>query len=144
MRHSRSIVALVVAAAALPAQGPTFLVSRSADRLFICSILADSIPSSVGRAQLPAAKPRGELTLIRTPIDAELGRLIHSSVLIRPDGSADTTTIVVIGTADSAYLRDFTRTMARIPFVAPMVNGCAVWGRYWLQIERSGVYRERP
>lgn len=146
MRHdlARSIVALFYAAAALPAQGPPYLLTRSADRLTICSILADSFPSNVARGQLPAAKPRGELTLVRTPIDAELGRVIHSSVLVRPDGGADTTTVVVIGTADSAYRRDFTRTMARIPFLAPMVNGCAVWGRFWLEIERDGEFRERP
>ena len=88
--------------------------------------------------------PRGQVTLVRTPTDAELGRAVRSSVLVRPDGRADTTTVELIGTSDAGYRRDFTRTMSRTSFLAPMVKGCPVWGRYSLALERNGLFRELP
>jgi len=137
----RAIIALLAAATALPAQRPSL---ASADSLSRCSALADSLRAAVAHDQLPIARPRGELTLVRTPSDAQLGRAIRSSVLVQPDGRADTTTVVITGTEDAAYRRDFTRTMARSYFHAPSVLGCRVWGHYWIALERDGVFRSPP
>ena len=140
----RAIIALLAAATALPAQRPPLATPSAADSLSRCSVLADSLRATVAFDQLPAARPRGELTLVRTPSDAQLGRAIRSSVLVQPDGRADTTTVVITGTDDAAYRRDFTRTMARSYFHAPSVLGCRVWGHYWIALERDGVFRSPP
>lgn len=141
---ARVICALLTAVAPLSAQRAHAHVQTADDSAATCSILADSLLSLVPREQLPAAKPRGELTLLRTPTDAQLGRAIHSSVLVQPDGRADTTSVVVTGTDDLAYRRDFARAMDRTAFHAPIVNGCRVWGSFWLALGHDGVFRSRP
>jgi len=106
-----------------------------------CASFADSLRASTAADKLPIARPRGEMTLLRTPRDAALGRVIRSSVLVSPDGNADTTTVDISGTTDSAYRRDFMRTIARTQFHPPIVTGCRVWGWYWIALSSEGHYR---
>lgn len=121
------------------------MATRAAsESTYSCIALADSLRATVARDKLPVAMPRGEVTLVRTPVDAQLGRAIRSSVLVHPDGQADTTTVVITGTTDDAYRRDFIRTVARASFRAPVIRGCRVWGSYWIAVANDGHYRSPP
>ncbi|MFN2566643.1 MAG: hypothetical protein ABR499_16725 [Gemmatimonadaceae bacterium] len=69
--------------------------------------------------------------------------MVRTMFIVRPDGSADTASVVIEGTSDPEYRPAMVRVLARQRFAAPTVHGCPAWRRGDIVIlgVRRGVIR---
>ena len=108
-----------------------------------CAGVTDSL-LALPPEQLPLARPVGRPRPPRPPRDAVGGVPVWTRFIVRPDGTADTATVLVEGTQDLNYRRAMVRLLTRERFEVPTVQGCLVWGRGDIMVVGIPVTRVRP
>jgi hypothetical protein len=114
------------ASAAPSPAAPTALASAADSAR--CVRVADSL-LALSPDELPVSRPVGHPRLPRPRADAGTTVLVRTRFIVRPEGTADTATVVVEGASDPNYRQAMVRLLARQRFEVPMVQGCPVSGR---------------
>jgi hypothetical protein len=128
------ISALAVAACASRAGGPT-LISEP------CAALADTVSKYVSVDALPLAHIVGNPRLPRTPAVLGPGDSAYVEFLVRPDGMADTSTVLVNGASDPEFLRSAVAFAAESRFVPAQSQGCPMMSKYNLVVKSGAATR---
>jgi hypothetical protein len=136
------LLAPLLLVACARAQPATAAVSAPADPR--CVAVADSVAASTSLAGLGlAARPRA-VRLPRLGADVAPGASVAVTVLVRPDGTADTTRLEIRGTADSRYAAEVRRVLASTRFEPVRLAGCAVPGRFTFVTTRTRTAAGAP
>jgi hypothetical protein len=128
------ISALAVAACASRARGPA-LISEP------CAALADTVSKYVSVDALPLAHIVGNPRLLRTPAILGPGDSAFVEFLVRPDGMADTSTVLVNGASDPEFLRSAVAFAAESRFVPAQSQGCPMMSKYNLVVKSGAATR---
>jgi hypothetical protein len=116
--------ALAIAACASRTRGPA-LVSEP------CAAVADSVSKYVSVDALPLAHLVGNPRLPRTPaMVGGPGDSTYVEFLVRPDGMADTSTVLVSGASDPEFRRSAVAFAAESQFMPAQAQGCPMMSKY--------------
>ena len=127
------ISALSVAACA--SRGPALMVTAP------CAALADTVSKYVSVDALPLAHIVGNPPLPRTPAVLGPGDSAYVEFLVRPDGMADTSTVLVSGASDPAFVRSAVAFAAENRFVPAQSQGCPMMSKYNLVVKSRAAMR---
>jgi hypothetical protein len=100
-----------------------------------CAALADTVSKYVSVDALPLAHIVGNPRLPRTPAVLGPGDSAYVEFLVRPDGLADTSTVLVSGASDPAFLRSAVAFAAESRFVPAQARGCPLMSKYNLVVK---------
>ena len=128
-----AISALAIAACA--SRGGPSLVTEP------CAALADSVSKYVSVDALPLAHIVGNPRLPRTPAVLGPGDSAYVEFLVRPDGLADTNTVLVSGTSDPEFLRNAVAFAAESRFTPAQAQGCPMMSKYNLVVKSRPTTR---
>ena len=129
-----AISTLATAACASGARGPTLVTEP-------CAALADSVSKYVSVDALPLAHIVGNPRLPRTPAMLGPGDSAYVEFLVRPDGLADTSTVLVSGASDPEFLRGAVAFAAESRFVPAQAQGCPLMSKYNLVVKSRATTR---
>jgi hypothetical protein len=129
-----AISALAIVACASRPRGPG-LVSEP------CAALADSVSKYVSVDALPLAHIIGNPQLPRTPAMLGPGDSAYVEFLVRPDGLADTSTVLVSGASDPEFLRSAVAFAADSRFMPAQAQGCPMMSKYNLVVKSRATTR---
>ena len=129
-----AISTLATAACASGARGPTLVTEP-------CAALADSVSKYVSVDALPLAHIVGNPRLPRTPAVLGPGDSAYVEFLVRPDGLADTSTVLVSGASDPEFLRGAVAFAAESRFVPAQAQGCPLMSKYNLVVKSRATTR---
>ena len=123
-----AISALAIAACASRTRGPTLVTEP-------CAALADTVSKYVSVDALPLAHIVGNPRPPLTPAMLGPGDSAYVEFLVRPDGLADTSTVVVSGASDPEFLRGAVAFAAESQFVPAQSHGCPMMSKYNLVVK---------
>lgn len=106
-----------------------------------CAALADSVSKYVSVDALPLAHIVGNPRLPRTPAVLGPGDSAYVEFLVRPDGLADTNTVLVSGTSDPEFLRNAVAFAAESRFTPAQAQGCPMMSKYNLVVKSRPTTR---
>jgi hypothetical protein len=129
-----AISALAIAACASRTGGPTLVTEP-------CAALADTMSKYVSVDALPLAHIVGNPRLPRTPAMLGPGDSAYVEFLVRPDGLADTSTVVISGASDPEFLRGAVAFAAESQFVPAQSHGCPMMSKYNLVVKSRATSR---
>jgi hypothetical protein len=129
-----AVPALAILACASRTRGPT-LISEP------CAALADTVSKYVSLDALPLAHLIGNPSLPRTPSRLGPGDSAYVEFLVRPDGLADTSTVLVSGASDPGFLRSAVAFAAGSRFVPAQAQGCPMMSKYNLVLKSRAATR---
>lgn len=129
------ISALAVAACASRTRGPALMVTEP------CAALADTVSKYVSVDALPLAHIVGNPPLPRTPGVLGPGDSAYVEFLVRPDGLADTSTVLVSGVSDPDFVRSVVAFAAESRFVPAQSQGCPMMSKYNLVVKSRAATR---
>jgi len=129
-----AISALSIAACASGTRGPVLVTEP-------CAALADSVSKYVSVDALPLAHIVGNPSLPRTPAVLGPGDSAYVEFLVRPDGLADTSTVLVSGASDPEFLRSAVAFAADSRFIPAQARGCPMMSKYNLVVKSRATTR---
>ena len=129
-----AISALSIAACASRTRGPALVTEP-------CAALADSVSKYVSVDALPLAHIVGNPSLPRTPAVLGPGDSAYVEFLVRPDGLADTSTVLVSGASDPEFLRSAVAFAADSRFIPAQARGCPMMSKYNLVVKSRATTR---
>ncbi len=129
-----AISTLAIVACASRPGGPTLVTEP-------CAALADSVSKYVSVDALPLAHVVGNPRLPRTPAVLGPGDSAYVEFLVRPDGLADTSTVLVSGASDPEFLRSAVAFAAESRFVPAQAQGCPMMSKYNLVVKSRATTR---
>jgi hypothetical protein len=129
-----AISALAITACASRTRGPSLVTEP-------CAALADSVSKYVSVDALPLAHIVGNPRLPRTPAVLGPGDSAYVEFLVRPDGLADPSTVVVGGASDPEFLRSAVAFAAESRFVPAQAQGCPMMSKYNLVVKSRATTR---
>jgi hypothetical protein len=106
-----------------------------------CAALADTVSKYVSMDALPLAHIVGSPRLPRTPAMLGPGDSAYVEFLVRPDGLADPSSVVVTGASDPEFLRSAVAFAAESRFVPAQSQGCPMMSRYDLVVKSRAATR---
>lgn len=112
--------------------------SRTSGRALItepCAALADTVSKYVSVDALPLAHIVGNPRLPRTPALLGPGDSAYVEFLVRPDGLADTSTVLVSGASDPEFRRSAVAFAAESRFTPAQAQGCPMMSKYNLVVK---------
>ena len=129
-----AISALAIAACASGRGAPMVMTGP-------CAALADTVSKYVSVDALPLAHIVGSPHLPRTPAMLGPGDSAYVEFLVRPDGLADTSTVLVSGASDPEFLRSAVAFAAESRFVPAQSQGCPMMSKYNLVVKSRAATR---
>jgi hypothetical protein len=129
-----ALSALTIAACASRTRGPSLVAEP-------CAALADTVSKYVSVDALPLAHIVGNPPLPRTPSGLGPGDSAYVEFLVRPDGLADPSTVVVSGASDPEFLRSAVAFAAESRFVPAQAQGCPMMSKYSLVVKSRAATR---
>ena len=129
------LLALGIAACASGARGPAMTVTEP------CAALADTVSKYVSLDALPLAHIVGNPQLPRTPAVLGRGDSAYVEFLVRPNGLADTSTVMVSGASDPEFVRSAAAFAAESRFVPAESEGCPTMSKYNLVVKYGAATR---
>ena len=129
-----AISALSIAACASRTRGPALVTEP-------CAALADSVSKYVSVDALPLAHIVGNPSLPRIPAVLGPGDSAYVEFLVRPDGLADTSTVLVSGASDPQFLRRAVAFAADSRFIPAQAQGCPMMSKYNLVVKSRATTR---
>jgi hypothetical protein len=130
-----AISALSTAACASRTRGPALTMTEP------CAALADTVSKYVSVDALPMAHIVGNPQLPRTPALLGPGDSAFVEFLVRPDGLADTSTVLVSGARDPEFVRSAVAFAAESRFVPAQLQGCPMLSKYNLVVKSRAATR---
>jgi hypothetical protein len=115
--------ALAIAGCASRTSGPALITEP-------CAALADTVSKYVSVDALPLAHIVGNPRLPRTPALLGPGDSAYVEFLVRPDGLADTSTVLVSGASDPEFVRSAIAFAAESRFTPAQAQGCPMMSKY--------------
>jgi hypothetical protein len=106
-----------------------------------CAALADSVSKYVSVDALPLAHIVGNPNLPRTPAMLGPGDSAYVEFLVRPNGLADTSTVLVSGASDPEFVRSAVAFAAESRFVPAQAQGCPLMSKYNLVVKSRAATR---
>ena len=106
-----------------------------------CADLSDSVSKYVSADAFPLAHIVGNRRLPRTPALLGSGDSVYVEFLVRPDGLADTSTVMIGGATDPEFLRTAVAFAAQSRFMPGQSQGCPVLSRYNLVLKPPATTR---
>ena len=119
-----AVSALAITACASGTRGPALTMTEP------CAALADTVSKYVSVDALPLAHIVGTPRLPPAPALLGPGDSAYVEFLVRPDGLADTTTVLVSGTTDREFARSSVAFAAESRFVPAQSQGCPMLSKY--------------
>jgi hypothetical protein len=101
-----------------------------------CAAVANTVSKYVSEDALPAAQLVGDESL-RAPAFTHPGDSVEVDFVVLPNGTADTSSVQIIGVGDQKFARSAVRFAAENRFTPAQVGGCYVVSRYSV-VMRSG------
>ena len=129
-----AISALAITGCASRTRGP-ILISEP------CAALADSVSKYVSVDALPLAHIVGNPRVPGTPAMLGPGDSAYVEFLVRPDGLADTSTVLVTGASDPEFLRSAVAFAAESRFEPAQSQGCPMMSKYNLVVKARATTR---
>ena len=129
-----ALSALTIAACASRGSAPSLVPEP-------CAALADSMSKYVSIDALPLAHIVGNPRLPSTPATLGHGDSAYVEFLVRPDGLADPTTVVVSGASDPEFARSAVAFAAASRFVPAQAQGCPMMSKYNLVVKSRAATR---
>jgi hypothetical protein len=129
-----AISSLAIAACASRTRGPALVTEP-------CAALADSVSKYVSVDALPLAHIVGNPRPPRAPAVLGPGDSAYVEFLVRPDGLADTSTVVVSGASDPEFLRSAVAFAAESQFTPAQAKGCPMMSKYNLVVKSRATTR---
>jgi hypothetical protein len=123
-----AISTLAIAACASRTRGPSLVTEP-------CVALADTVSKYVSVDALPLAHLVGNPRLPRTPAMLGPADSAYIEFLVRPDGMADTSTVVVSGASDPEFVRSAVAFAAESQFEPAQSHGCPMMSKYDLVLK---------
>lgn len=123
-----AVSALAIAACASRTRAPSPVAEP-------CAALADTVSKYVSLDALPLAHIVGNPSLPRTPGMLGPGDSAYVEFLVRPDGLADTSTVVVSGASDPEFVRSAVAFAAESQFEPAQSRGCPMMSKYNLVVK---------
>jgi hypothetical protein len=123
-----AISALAIAGCASRTRGPALITEP-------CAALADTVSKYVSVDALPLAHIVGNPRLPRTPALLGPGDSAYVEFLVRPDGLADTSTVLVSGASDPEFRRSAVAFAAESRFMPAQAQGCPMMSKYNLVVK---------
>ena len=106
-----------------------------------CASLADTVSKYVSLDALPLAHIVGNPRLPRTPAVFGPGDSAYVEFLVRPDGMADTSTVLVSGASDPEFVRSAVAFAEESRFVPAQLQGCPMMSKYNLVVKSRAATR---
>ena len=116
-------------------------VVMTPERAARCADLSDSVSKYVSADAFPLAHIVGNQRLPRIPALLGPGDSVYVEFLVRPDGLADTSSVMIGGAADPEFLRSAVAFAAQSRFMPAQSQGCPVLSRYNLVIKPRATTR---
>jgi hypothetical protein len=129
------ISALAVAACASGMRGPAMTMTEP------CAALADTMSKYVSVDALPLAHIVGNPRLPQPPAVLGPGDSAYVEFLVRPDGMADTSTVLISGASDPGFVRSAVAFAAESRFVPAQAQGCPMMSKYNLVVKSHSTTR---
>ena len=129
-----AISSLAIAACASRPRGPALITEP-------CAALADTVSKYVSVDALPLAHIVGTPRLLRTPAMLGPGDSAYVEFLVRPDGLADTSTVLVSGASDPEFVRSAVAFAAESRFIPAQAQGCPMMSKYNLVLKSRATTR---
>lgn len=100
-----------------------------------CEAVSDSVSKYISTDALPFAHLVGNPRLLRTPAAMAPGDSASVEFVVRPDGMADTSSVLVSGASDPEFVRSALAFATQSRFTPAQVQGCNVVSRYNLVVK---------
>jgi len=127
--------AVTIAACASRSRGPSLALTEP------CSALADTMSKYVSVDALPLAHIVGNPRFPSAPAALRPGDSAFVEFLVRPDGMADTSTVLVSGASEPDFLRRAVAFAAESRFVPAQSQGCPMISKYDLVVKSRAATR---
>jgi hypothetical protein len=95
-----------------------------------CSAIADTLSKYISEDALPFAHLVGSPRELPAPSRLQPGDSIAVEFVVFPNGTADTSSIQIVGGSDPDFLKRATSFATRSRFTPAQVSGCNVMSRY--------------
>ena len=95
-----------------------------------CADLADTVSKYVSEDALPLAHIVGNPLLPRVPAALSPGDSVYVEFLVRPDGLADTSSVLITGANDPEFARSVAAFAVQSRFMPAQSQGCTVLSKY--------------
>ncbi|MEA2705670.1 MAG: hypothetical protein QOH22_458 [Gemmatimonadaceae bacterium] len=128
-------LALAVAACASRTRGPALTMTEP------CAALADTMSKYISVDALPLAHVVGNPRLPQPPAVLGPGDSAYVEFLVRPDGLADTSTVLIGGPTDPGFVRSAVAFAAESRFVPAQSQGCPMMSKYNLVVKSRAATR---
>lgn len=122
--------------------GPATIAVAGSDRS--CDRVQDSVLTQVAPRNWPDAIMPGQFSdyqMPKAPNDERPGRPVVAALVVRPDGSIDSSYYDVTGTGDATYKRRALEFLARVKWVPGLIAGCPVVSKGSLITSMLGIRR---
>lgn len=100
-----------------------------------CAAMSDSLSKYVSADALPFAHLIGTPRVLPVPPALRPGDSIAVEFVVRPDGLADPSSVVITGSSDQGFARNVLRFVTESRFMPATVTGCNVLSKYNLVIK---------
>ena len=103
-----------------------------------CSAIADSLSKYISEDALPFAQVAGNARTLPAPSGMRPGDSVAVEFVVFPNGTADTSSVQIMGPSGPDFLRRTVEFATRTRFTPAQVSGCNVMSRYNLVVKSRG------
>ena len=125
-------VCLLFAVACARGPKPVAISSAEQER---CSAIADSLSKYISEDALPFAQLAGRARALTAPSTMRTGDSVAVEFVVFPNGTADTSSVEIMGATDPDFLRRAVAFATQSRFTPAQVSGCNVMSRYNLVVK---------
>jgi hypothetical protein len=127
------VASLAMSVAGCASRSPAVAISPAEQTR--CEAVSDSVSKYISTDALPFAHLVGDPRLLRTPAAMAPGDSASVEFVVKPDGMADTSSVLVGGASDPEFVRSALAFAAQSRFAPAQVQGCNVVSRYNLVVK---------
>jgi hypothetical protein len=100
-----------------------------------CAAASDSVSKYVSEDALPLAHLEGSPRTLPVPAAIQPGDSVVVDFVVRPDGLADTTSVIITGPSDPQFERSAMMFVTESQFTPARIANCYVLSRYNLVVK---------
>ena len=120
-------VAAVIVSACASGPKPLSITPEEEAR---CAGVSDSVSKYISEDALPLAHLEGTPRTLPVPASIRPGDSVAVDFVVRPDGMADTSTVIITGASDPQFARSAIQFATESRFTPARISGCNVLSRY--------------
>lgn len=120
-------LAVVIVAACASGPRPRSITPEEEAR---CAGVSDSLSKYISADALPLAHLEGTPRTLPVPASIRPGDSVAIDFVVRPNGIADTSTVIITGESDPRFIRSAIQFAMESRFAPARISGCNVLSRY--------------